>query len=98
MAGAAIGVIAISPPLSAQDAQTPPEQIDILAPQQDYLGPLEDCSAEQEAASISGEIVVCRRRRDNGEFAVDEDGSAQLGRGMGGLGGGAVHPGLPRAI
>ena len=31
MAGAAIGVIAISPPLSAQDAQSPPEQIDILA-------------------------------------------------------------------
>ncbi|WP_306087874.1 hypothetical protein [Qipengyuania flava] len=75
VAGAAIGVIAISPPLSAQDAQSPPEQIDILAPQEDYLGPLEDCSAEQEAASISGEIVVCRRRRDNGEFAVDENGS-----------------------
>lgn len=25
----------------------------------------EDCSAEQEAAIISGEIIVCRRRRDN---------------------------------
>ena len=66
MTGAAIGMIAIAPPLAAQDAQAPGEQIDILAPQEDYLGPLEDCSAEQEAASISGEIVVCRRRRDNG--------------------------------
>ena len=77
MTGAAIGMIAIAPPLAAQDAQTPVEQIDILAPQEDYLGPLEDCSAEQEAASISGEIVVCRRRRDNGAFAVDEDGAQQ---------------------
>ena len=77
MTGAAIGMIAIPPPLAAQDAQAPGEQIDILAPQEDYLGPLEDCSAEQEAASISGEIVVCRRRRDNGAFAVDEDGAQQ---------------------
>ena len=77
MAGAAIAMIGITPSLSAQDTQTPPEQIDILVPQKDYLGPLEDCSAEQEAASISGEIVVCRRRRDNGEFAVDEDSSQQ---------------------
>ena len=52
MTGAAIGMIAIAPPLAAQDAQAPGEQIDILAPQEDYLGPLEDCSAEQELSLI----------------------------------------------
>lgn len=49
--------------LSAQQGE-PPQRIDILAKPAEDDAPLEDCSAEQEAASISGEIVVCRRRRD----------------------------------
>jgi len=56
-------------PLAAQDG--PPETIDILVPPEEYQGPLEDCSAEQEAASISGEIVVCRRRQDGDAFGYD---------------------------
>lgn len=65
-----------SPVLAQQDSE-PPERIDILVPQEDYDAPLEDCSAEQEAASISGEIVVCRRRRSGHEFGYDEDRAEQ---------------------
>ena len=61
----------------AQQAGEPPERIDILVPPEDYEEPLEDCSAEQEAASISGEIVVCRRRRSGEEFGYDEDRARQ---------------------
>ena len=53
-------------PLAAQDESG--ETIDILVPPEDYLPPSEDCSAEEEAASISGEIIVCRRRSDGGEY------------------------------
>ena len=63
--------------LVAQDGAGPPERIDILIPQEDYDEPLEDCSAEQEAASISGEIVVCRRRRSGAEFGYDEERAEQ---------------------
>ncbi len=59
-------------PLAAQDGK-PPEQIDILVPPEDYAGPLEDCSEEQEAASISGEIVVCRRRPDSRRYGYDKE-------------------------
>lgn len=37
--------------------------------------PVEDCSDEQEAAILSGEIIVCRRKKDQSEFRtlpVDE--------------------------
>lgn len=63
----------------AQSAETgtPPERIDLLLPQVDEDAPLEDCSAEQEAASISGEIVVCRRRRSGREFGYDEERAEQ---------------------
>ena len=64
-------------PGSAQDAAAPPERIDILVPQQDYDAPLEDCSDEQEAASISGDIIVCRTRRDQREFGYDEERALQ---------------------
>ena len=64
-------------PGSAQDAAAPPERIDILIPQQDYDAPLEDCSDEQEAASISGDIIVCRTRRDQREFGYDEERALQ---------------------
>jgi hypothetical protein len=59
--------------LTGQEAEEPPERIDILVSQDDYEGPLEDCSAEQEAAIISGEIIVCRRRGDGGEYGYDSD-------------------------
>lgn len=60
--------------LEAQQA-SPPERIDLLAKPTDDDAPLEDCSAEQEAASISGEIVVCRRRRDqsNERYSSSEE-------------------------
>ena len=58
-------------PLAAQDESG--ETIDILVPPEDYLPPSEDCSAEQEAASISGEIIVCRRRSDGGEYGYDKE-------------------------
>ena len=60
-------MLALPSPLAAQDAMEPqrgepPERIDILVEPADYEGPLEDCSDEQEAATISGEIIVCRRK------------------------------------
>ncbi len=57
-------------PLAAQDA-APPDRIDILVQPQDTQGPLEDCSDEQEAATISGEIVVCRKLPDGNRFGYD---------------------------
>lgn len=67
----AIPILAASPvPAAAQtalEAQTgaPPERIDIKVEPQ-VQGPLyEDCSIEQDAAVITGEIIVCRR--DTGE-------------------------------
>lgn len=64
-------------PLAAQDAlapQTgqPPERIDLTTPPADEAE-LEDCSAEQEAAAISGEIVVCRRRADKSAYGYERE-------------------------
>ena len=69
---------ATAAPAAAQDAlqpQTgqPPQRIDLLAPVEGDDAELEDCSAEQEAASISGEIVVCRRRSDKSAFGYDAE-------------------------
>ncbi|MEX0342157.1 MAG: hypothetical protein AB3N06_06190 [Erythrobacter sp.] len=72
--GFAISSATMAPvPLAAQATGEPPERIDILVEQDPYEGPLEDCSAEQEAALISGEIIVCRRRRDGREFGYDSE-------------------------
>ena len=49
---------------------TPPEQIDILidpTPKSDGTE-YEDCSAEEQAATISGEIIVCRRKADDAKY------------------------------
>ena len=59
-------MVSLTGPLAAQEtleSQTgePPERIDILVEQDDLVGPTDDCTADQEAAIISGEIVVCRR-------------------------------------
>ncbi|MBA4165187.1 MAG: hypothetical protein C0510_11265 [Erythrobacter sp.] len=39
--------------------------------------PMENCSDDQEAAILSGEIVVCRRKRDDSEFRTLPSGDAQ---------------------
>lgn len=41
--------------------------------------PVENCSDDQEASILSGEIVVCRRKRDNSEFRTlpSEDAQAR---------------------
>ncbi|WP_435200125.1 hypothetical protein [Qipengyuania sp. 902] len=65
----------------AQDAETPlqpqqgspPERIDLLAAAREADEPLEDCSEEQEAALLSGEIIVCRRRSDLDEYGYDKE-------------------------
>ena len=74
---ALIAVAAASPAAQAQDNSGPPQTIDLLVPQNTGDDDFEDCSAEQEAASISGEIVVCRRRRDQSEFGYDAERAQQ---------------------
>ncbi|XUU61282.1 hypothetical protein ACRAQ6_03140 [Erythrobacter sp. HA6-11] len=54
--------------------------IDILADADALYGPpppFEDCTEEQEAAIISGEIIVCRRKRDQREFRTTSPSDAQ---------------------
>ena len=74
----AVGLFAATgTPVLAQDALapqtgTPPQRIDLLTPPDDGAE-LEDCSEDQESASISGEIVVCRRRADKGGFGYDKE-------------------------
>ena len=49
---------------------TPPQRIDILidpTPKSD-APEYEDCSAEEQAAVISGEIIVCRRKADDAKY------------------------------
>ena len=68
-------------PLAAQDSEealppqqgSPPERIDLLAAAREADEPLEDCSDEQEAALLSGEIIVCRRRSDLDEYGYDKE-------------------------
>lgn len=62
--------------LDAQQGQ-PPERIDLLGSPDGIEGPLEDCSEAQEAAAISGEIVVCRRRRDQSDLRYSDDKAAE---------------------
>lgn len=54
-----------SRPALAQDLEPLAGPIDILITRGSGEEEYEDCSAEQEAAIISGEIIVCRRKRDN---------------------------------
>ncbi|NVE95517.1 hypothetical protein HUO12_11460 [Altererythrobacter sp. JGD-16] len=54
--------------------------IDILADADELYGPpppFEDCTDEQEAAIISGEIIVCRRKQDQREFRTTSPSDAQ---------------------
>ena len=61
--------------LEAQSA-TPPERIDLLMPEEadeEDEQRLEDCSEEQDAAEISREIIVCRRRNTENSKYYDKD-------------------------
>lgn len=71
---AAAALIGAGPAL-AQESETRAADgstsIDILATIDDMYGPqppMEDCSAEEEAAILSGEIIVCRRQQDQRQF------------------------------
>jgi hypothetical protein len=75
--------LAIPTPLAAQiatdplssEAQTsePEEKIDLLIPPPADQRLIERCTEEQEAASIAGEIVVCRRLSDRSPYRLDDD-------------------------
>ena len=62
--------------LEAQQGK-PPDRIDLTVRSDEVEGPLEDCSYEQEAAAISGEIVVCRRTRDQSDLRYSSDDAAE---------------------
>ncbi|MXO63186.1 hypothetical protein [Qipengyuania oceanensis] len=63
-----------SAPLAAQDIDS------ATARSRDAYGPpppMEDCSAEQEAAIVSGEIIVCRRVTDQQQYRIASEEDAQ---------------------
>ncbi|WFL78797.1 hypothetical protein P7228_06970 [Altererythrobacter arenosus] len=62
---------------TAPDGST---RIDVLATTEELYGPeppMEDCSDEQEAAILSGEIVVCRRKQDQRKFRTMPESDAK---------------------
>ena len=73
----------IAAPLSAQEETERADgsvEIDVLASIDDLYGPeppMEDCSEEQEAAILSGEIVVCRRKQDQRQYRTMSREAAQ---------------------
>lgn len=65
---------------SKRDADDETVVIDLLAEARELYGPeepFEDCTAEQEAAIISGEIIVCRRKQDQSRFRATDPNSAE---------------------
>ena len=56
----------------AQDDDTP--RVDL---EPDYGPPVEDCSRDRDAATISGEIIVCRRIGDRSEYRLRAPDAAQ---------------------
>ena len=57
-------------PIASPTQASPPERVDLLAQSREIAsenaeGELENCSETDEATLISGEIVVCRRSRDD---------------------------------
>lgn len=53
---------------------------DAVAAARDAYGPpppTEDCTAEQEAAIVSGEIIVCRRIADQSQYRVSSESEAE---------------------
>ena len=71
----------LASPLAAQDTGeplqpqrgSPPERIDLLTTAGEDDEPLEDCSEEQVAALLSGEIIVCRGRSDLEKYGYDKE-------------------------
>lgn len=78
-----ISLVSLSTVATAQDETEQSDgstSIDILASMEDLYGPeppMEDCSDEQEAAILSGEIIVCRRKQDQREFRTLPDDAAE---------------------
>ena len=73
-----LAALFIAMPIHAQDslgAQTgePPERIDLLVEVPESEPELENCSQDQDAATITGEIVVCRRSSGNEHRLYDDD-------------------------
>ncbi|MCA0979034.1 hypothetical protein LCM19_11725 [Qipengyuania flava] len=72
-------LLAISaPPVSAQTmppAQTalPPDKIDIRVDTTPEAATYEDCEEDQDAAIITGEIIVCRKRSDEENRLYDKE-------------------------
>ena len=65
-------------PLAAQEALeaqsgTPPQRIDILAERDTQDETYEDCERDQDAATITGEIIVCRRRTGDENRLYDKE-------------------------
>ena len=72
--------IAVPFPASAQAAlegqsATPPDRIDLRLRQGLDEPEYEDCSEEQEAAELSGEIIVCRRKTGDENRLYDKEGA-----------------------
>ena len=72
----------VAMPLAAQDAPDPSGATaeDAIAAAREAYGPrgrVENCSAEQEAAALSGEIVVCRRKSDGSPYRLYPDDEAE---------------------
>ena len=74
-ASALVLLISAFPSVSYAQAQqgTPPQRIDLTLREDASEEEFEDCSAEQDAASISGEIIVCRRKSDGARFGFDKE-------------------------
>ena len=76
---AGVTAVSIAIPAQAQD-EVSPRSIDILAEADATYGPpppMEDCWAEQEAAILSGEIIVCRRKVDQSQYRVSSEDEAE---------------------
>lgn len=72
-------VLMLAQPVAAQDDSTTSVG-EVLEQARDTYGPpppMENCSDEQEAAILSGEIIVCRRQSDQSEFRTMPSGEAQ---------------------
>ena len=79
LTGLALSSLALSAtaqePLEPQSA-TPPETIDILIePQADPVENYEDCEEDQDAATVTGEIIVCRQRSEDENRLYDKEGA-----------------------
>ena len=66
------GVLAAQERLEAQQGE-PPAKIDLRVPTPGGEASYEDCERDQEAASITGEIIVCRQRSGDENRLYDKE-------------------------